>query len=69
MYFQIVLSMIKTRTGMICTQGKGKRNIKELLQQLRAKNSAIKTLSAIISRLEVPLALDIVGSNQQRRQP
>jgi Flp pilus assembly CpaE family ATPase len=47
--------MIKTRTVMML------RNIKELLQQLRAKNSAIVTLTAIISRMEAPSILEIVG--------
>ena len=61
MYFQIVLSMIKTRTGRML------RNIKESLQQLRAKISAIVTQPAIISRMERPILLEAVGSNQQRQ--
>ena len=66
MYFQFVWPMIKTRTGMMLS------TIQELLQQLHARNSAIVTSTAIISRLEaplIPLILDIVGSNLKRRQP
>ena len=55
MFFQIVLPMIKTRMGRILM------NIKELLQQLRAKNSAIVTLTAIISRMETPNFLEDAG--------
>ena len=58
MYFQIALPMIKTLQSMML------RNIKESLQQLRARNFAIVTLTAIILRMEKPNFLEIVGSNQ-----
>ena len=61
MYFQIVSTMIKTRTGMILDL-----QLKIFLQQLRARNSAIVTLTASISRMEALFILEIVGSNPKR---
>ena len=61
MYFQIVSTTIKTRTGMILDL-----QLKAFLQQLRARNSAMVTLTANISRMEKLFNLEIVGSKPKR---